>query len=78
MNRRRRREARAAAWYVDVLEPWTRAAVEWLHDHEDERRYLEAWEDEHVLGDGQYGTHDWPGWADTPVGPCPGLGPPAS
>ncbi|GAA0694531.1 hypothetical protein ISN75_02620 [Dyella marensis] len=30
---------------------------------EAERAELKIWEKEHVTGDGQFATSDWPGWA---------------
>ena len=36
----------------------------------DEKRHLEAWESEFVLGGGEFGTSDWPG-REKHVGPPP-------
>ncbi|QTJ31048.1 hypothetical protein [Xanthomonas citri] len=31
---------------------------------EAERQALQDWETEHVIGDGTFGSSDWPGWPD--------------
>jgi hypothetical protein len=64
-------EERLSHEWLAQFEPWFRAASEWLDANPERLAALEAWEAEYVDGSGAYGTHQWPGWADSPVGPWP-------
>lgn len=50
---------------ADPLIRWAFAAKEaYARMSEEERAELHAWEAEHVNGSGEYGSDDWPGWAE--------------
>lgn len=68
--RRRRMEKHASEMFGRLI-PWWKQADDWLRANPDRLAALEAWESEFVIGSGEFGTHEWPGWADSPMGPCP-------
>lgn len=56
-----------------IIERWWQAAIAWLDENPDRLVELDAWEARYVTGNGAHGTHDWPGWADSPMGAYPRL-----
>ncbi len=63
--------ASTAPGYVGNARTFWSDGGRWRRHATQEKRRLEAWESEFVLGDGEFGTSDCPGWGKY-IGPPPG------
>jgi hypothetical protein len=66
-RRQRQRERRK---YQEAHLQWIEDMVALIESDPELLARLDEWERVHIDGS-TTGTSDWPGWADTPVGPCP-------